>query len=517
MTPKNIQKTGQIQLIIPDPKANKRPHPLRGRDGGDHSEDFLGYAVAAFQGNPALERILAAASDAVMAVYRFVKNAIVHNLDNDAVAVTLDSSYEILQQFAQLVGDRVTFTFVDDTVFVCGELLKANRGVYESAIELGRIMRRCGVVELSLEPSFHKSDLLIFAEPFKLAYGSRALRGALISAEIPNIKVREFDAQLEAKDSAFDRPVREQILMLYANALVAHRGYLDRVAQGASPSPQKLKRIAQRMVTLSESGDPALVGMTTLANAHRDDAGRGLQTAILSVALARGITRDRLALSRIAMAALMADSGRTREVGSVGRDRLLRLTRTQDKAVPLSTGAVCIAGGGVNESAAARAVVAFEATWLERESILGNLYGERLTPTLQARIVRVARALLDRLAPRDTARAKSPVDALNSVLAEPFMDSLMRRLLIGAVGFIPGGTVVELDSGEWGVVIGPSTNPNAPDRPRVRLVTDRAGRAVEPPREIDLGRPTPGERALTIARIVEPGQARFNPAAVFAA
>lgn len=480
-------------------------------------EDFLGVAFAAFQGNPHLEQVLAESADAVMALYRFVKNVLVHQLDNDAVAATLQSSYAILRSFQQTVGDKLTFTFVDDTVFVCGELLKAQRGVYETAIELGKIVRRVGAVEIAFEPEFGENDMLAFAGPFVLASCNHSRRDALLTAQIPNIRVRKFDPELEAKESAEDRTIRDQILMLYANALVALRGYFDRIALGSSPAPQKLKRVAQRIVSLSETGDPALLGMTTLANAHRDDAGRGLQSAILAVAIARGITRDRVALSRIAMAALMADSGRARQVGIEGRDRLVALPRAQEMRVPETTGAMCISSGGVNESSAARAVVAFEATWLERESLLGPVYGDKLAPTLQARVVRTARALLDRLAPRDTAQPMSPMDALHTVLAEPFVDPLMRRLLIQAIGLVPTGTVVEFESGEWGVVIGPSENREAPDRPRVKLITDRTGRALPRPHEVDLGRPPPRQPYPEIARIVDPNQADFNQAAVFAA
>jgi hypothetical protein len=70
--------------------------------------------------------------------------------------------------------------------------------------------------------------------------------------------------------------------------------------------------------------------------------------------------------------------------------------------------------------------------------------------------------------------------------------------------------VVEFETGEWAVVIGPSKNPEAFDRPIVRLVTDRNGRPLSPPREVDLGSHTTGRVFPRIARVVAPRQARFN-------
>ena len=481
-----------------------------------HGEDYLSCSVAAFQGNPELDRIIAASADAIMAFYRFAKNVLIHALDNDAVLATVESSFPILREFGALVGDKVSFTFVGDTVFVCGELLKAARGIYESAIELGNLLRRCSVVEVSLEPDFTKHDLFAFARPFVKASSMAVHRGALITADITNIKVRKFDAELEAKETDHEWPTRDQILMLYANGLVVLRGHFDKISAGQAPTPQKLKRIAQRLVTLAETHDPTLLGMTTLANAHRDDAGRALQTAILAVKLGQSFTKDRLQLARLAMAALMADAGRAREVGVSGRDLLVGLDASTERRIPSTTGSLCIASGGISESAASRSVVAYEATWLEREGLLGPLYANRLTPTLQGRVLRVVRALLDRLAPRDTARAMSPIDALHAVLEEPYVDPLMSRLLVATIGFVPTGTVVELDTGEWGVVIGPSGNLQAINRPLIRMVTDRSGRAVHPAVQVDLG-DDPSASHVRIARVVDPGKAGFNVSAAFAA
>ena len=97
---------------------------------------------------------------------------------------------------------------------------------------------------------------------------------------------------------------------------------------------------------------------------------------------------------------------------------------------------------------------------------------------------------------------------------DPSIDPMLFRLLVRAVGVIPVGSVVELESGQWAVVVGPSADPRALDRPRLRIVTDASGRALTKPVEVDLGVPSGGQ-ALRITRLIEPKGARFSPVSAF--
>jgi len=237
-----------------------------------------------------------------------------------------------------------------------------------------------------------------------------------------------------------------------------------------------------------------------------------LQTAIVALALGRQITTTRLALARLTMTAMLADVGRVRLAGTAGRDRLVPLDYDAELSVPSVASAISITTGGVNPQSALRTVVVFETTWLEREPLLGPVYAGKLPPLLQAGILRVARAVHDRLAPRDTSRPVSMLDALRDVARQPGIDRTLLKLLVRAVGLTPTGSVVELETGEWAVVVGPSANGESPDRPRLRVVIDRRGQVLDPPQEIDLGLPPAGRRYPAITRVVEPTEARFNVA-----
>jgi hypothetical protein len=478
---------------------------------------FLVHCVAETTGNPLLEEIRDRSAEAALAVFRVAKNSLVHAIENDAMVQCAEQSTGVLTAFAGEIGTAAAITFIDDTVFVCGQLLRASRKIYEATQELGKLLFRAGVSEVSFEATLTTQNMLDFAATFAAALRDPARRNALVEATIPGIAIRKVDRVLTQRRDDDDQPLREQILRLYAVALMVMRAYYDSVAHGVNAVPSRVKRLSQKLVSLVATGEPAVLGMSAMAHAHRDDAGRAVQSAILAVVLARHLTNDRLQLSALAMTALMAEGGRVRVAGPEGRDRLIALPEADELVVPAMTAATTIGAGGVNVMNAVRTVAAYETTWLERQALLGPLYGGK-SPLPQAQLLLVVRRLLEFLAPRDaTLRPLGPVDALAALAADPQLDRTLVRLLVRAIGIVPAGTVVEFETGEWAVVIGPSANTQALHLPRVRLVTDATGRALDRPRELDLGASTDARTLPRVKSVLDPQYTRFNVTGAFVA
>jgi hypothetical protein len=478
--------------------------------------DFLGACKASDARNKALEEIRDRGSEVILAIFRLLKNSLVHAVGNQAVLETARDTHAIVCEFASVVGGHVTVTYVDDTIFICGQLLRAPRSIYESAMEVGKLLGACGVSELSFTGSVTEADLLAFGEAFSIASRDSHQRGKLIDAKLDNVTVRQVDSTLDDKEDDEDLPQLEKTLRVYASGLVVMRQFYDRISKGKTVVPHRVKRIAQRMVATAEHDEGTLLAMTTLANAHRDEAGRAIQTAMLAIVVARKLTHDRAVLAQIAMAALIADLGRVRISGSAGA-QMVTLSDETEKVVPAVTSSLCISTGGVNLPNAVRTVTAFETTHLERQQLLGPIYRRAMAPMIQSKVLYVVRLLLERLAPRDISRPMSPLDALAAIAGQPNVDETVYKLLIQAVGVMPTGTVVEFETGEWGVVVGPSSNRSALGRPRVKLITDRSGQIYAQPKEIDLGSTASNKRAPRITGVIEPNKARFNVTSVLMA
>jgi hypothetical protein len=476
---------------------------------GAEKTQFLAACKATDSRNKALEEIRDKGSDVILAMFRLLKNSLVHALGNKAVQTTVKDTHGIITDFASIVGGYVSITFVDETIFICGQLLRASRSIYESAMEVGKLLGTCNVSEVSFTADITEADLLAFCEAFAISMRDPEQRSRLVEAKLTGVIVRQIDVSLQTQEEERDLPQMEQTLRAYASALVVLRQFYERISQGKTVLPHRVKRVAQRMVSLAETDEGAMLALSTLANSHRDEAGRAVQTSMLAIVVARRLTQNRSSLSQLAMAALMADVGRVRIAG-LSTEKFVALSDDVDRVVPALTSSLCISTGGVNVQNALRTVTSFEATYIERAPLLGPLYRRAMTPLIQSKIVFLVRQLVDKVAPRDLSRPMSPLDALAALAGQPNVDELVYKLLIQAVGVMPTGTVVEFETGEWGVVVGPSSNRNALARPRVKLITDRAGQVFAKPKEIDLGEASQGRRFPRITGVIEPSKARFN-------
>jgi hypothetical protein len=460
-------------------------------------EDFLGRCSGAQTGNPILEHVRGKSAEVTLAVYRLVKNALLHSLDNAAVRDACAGCAKILDAFAAEIGSTVTLTFVEESVFVCGQLMRATRGTYEAASELGEILRGVGVSELSFERGASAAALLQLVRALVSAIRDPSARAALLDARIPGVTARKVDPRLARKRADTGATPEDRALRLYATALVVMRQFYEDVGGGVTVLPHRVKRLAQRFVALALERDPAMLGMTIMAKSHRDDAGRAVQTAILSLAVARQITQDRVLLSQVALAALMTEAGGARVRANAG-DRYLG--DEEEAGIPAAGAFACIATGGVNPQNGIRTVAVTEAAWAERSAMLGEPWNGKVAPLLTSQIIALARDVLELLAPRDGGEALSALAALEAVVARPGRDPVLVRLLVRALGVVPIGTMVHLSNGAWAVVIGPSSV--APHACIVRVVTDTSGAELASPVRVDLG----AESSLSIARVAAQGQ-----------
>ncbi|XXX78539.1 DnaJ domain-containing protein [Sorangium sp. So ce134] len=448
------------------------------------------------------------AASVVQALFRLVKLSTLHAIDNQAMVRQVEETVSVVQDFGQRSGHNVSILFTRGSVFVSGQLLKANRAVYEGALELGDILGRCGYSEIGIAKDVRASDLYALASA--LAEALRSAKPALADRPAPRVRLRAVDEEVLRREVAVDREGDETtaIVRTYATAIVILRRFYDDLRQGRYTLRQGVKRITQRLVDLSANETPAFLGVTALRNQNHDDAGRAVNTAILSLAMARQITADVVLLQRLSMAALLFDIARPRLTGAAksGAGGLVpQLSEQQDADVPAGTAVVLTALGLVNEPSVMRTVLAYEAHWVRRQAALGPVYRGLRQPTLQARILATARAFNDLLTP---APGEAPLSAdeaiakLEQEASDP-ADRTVLRLLVGALGIFPTGTLVELSTGEVALVVQTPAHPARYSQPRVRLVLDASGGPIGRALEVDLAeRPRQGEPTRHIRRIV---------------
>src|SRR5262249_269615 len=98
------------------------------------------------------------AANVVVALFRLVKLSTLHSLDNQAMVRQVDETVQLVAEYGQRTEHNVSILFAHGSVFVGGQLLRANRGVYEGAIELGEILSKVGAAEIGIRKEVQPND-----------------------------------------------------------------------------------------------------------------------------------------------------------------------------------------------------------------------------------------------------------------------------------------------------------------------------------------------------------------------
>ncbi|MCA9591788.1 MAG: hypothetical protein KC776_00715 [Myxococcales bacterium] len=426
-----------------------------------------------------------------LSIFRLLRIAQFHALDNMAVIQQLDQTVEAIQAFAAQTNDPLSLLFARGTVFVAGQLLKASRTEYEAALELGAMVEKLGLSEIVIQPDVDRSDLTELARLFQPG-AEVDVEGGMLEPT-PRIRLRRVSSALFDEEEEELTP-EEQVLRTYASAVVVMRRVYDNLKEGRYQLPHQAKRLAQKLVMLSEGDTPAFLGVTAMRNLNHDEAGRAVNRAILAVSVGRQLTEDLSTLARIAMSGLFLDVADPLLAGIVGLPSdgpvvIPRLTEEEERRKPGATALVLTALGQLRSASMVRTVVAYESHWMDQGRALGPLYGGARRATVAARIVRVAHRFNELLSPDLAAsRSMSPDEVISVMKAEApdATERAMISLLVGALGIFPSGTAVQLNTGEKGVVIRTPDDPSAYARPAVRLVLDAHGRPLDHPELVDL-------------------------------
>jgi HD-GYP domain-containing protein (c-di-GMP phosphodiesterase class II) len=122
-------------------------------------------------------------------------------------------------------------------------------------------------------------------------------------------------------------------------------------------------------------------------------------------------------------------------------------------------------------------------------------------------------------AQRPYAKAVSPSTALSMLYKwrGSFFDAALVEQFIRCIGIFPLGSVVELNSGEVGIVIAQNTEKRL--QPRVMVIRDASGNALKPQKLLDLAREPKiaGGELYRIKRTLEYGKAGINAETLFMA
>jgi HD-GYP domain-containing protein (c-di-GMP phosphodiesterase class II) len=278
------------------------------------------------------------------------------------------------------------------------------------------------------------------------------------------------------------------------------------------------KTVKESVARLADSvvrNPDALLLVSRLREASASAHARALQVSIYMLVFARFLKLRRDELELLGLLGLLQDVGKTRLPASI-----------MEKKGPLTEEETAIAQQHVEHS-----VAILEATpgLPPRLAELARLHHERQDGTgyprglkgdqigLYGSIAAIADTFDALTAPRPYAEALSPSSALSYLYKERgtgYHGELVEQF-IQCVGAFPVGAVVELNSGEVGIVI--TQNLVRRLKPRVMVVLDAQGHPVRPHKILDLEKdPKAGpDEPYRIRRSMESSKVQIDPRELF--
>jgi hypothetical protein len=463
--------------------ASKRTSskPPVGQGASSASEDY----------GARIESRRAAGARVVIALYRSVKVSQLYDAANEAVRQTTGPVLDAIHGFCSAFDtDQIKVLFSKDQVFVQKRMMRAPREMYAMALTLGAMLEHCELNEIVLERTVGGDSVQRLTRLIADSQRDARAAAALREDPLPGVstrKVSDVDIETNPDESAIARVVKA-----YAASILILQSFHSRLATGDHRGANDVKRIAQKLVALSEVHAELLVATATGAFPDDDPARAAVSTAVIVLAMAKMLTEDRRVLSTVVQAALLANCGTARHGLS-----------PDPASLPARTFGVLAAIGEFYPASVRRSVVACEA--LQMEDGAGDLCLTSEQATVLGGLLSTARRFNALRMPRLGA-PRATLDLAIKQLGAATKDRQEQsrvRLLVSALGFYPSGTVVELDTGELALVAGVPATALDFARPPIHIMTDAHKQFLSKPIEVDLARQASGGQTRAILRPVD--------------
>ncbi|MBM3247908.1 MAG: HD-GYP domain-containing protein [Candidatus Omnitrophica bacterium] len=270
--------------------------------------------------------------------------------------------------------------------------------------------------------------------------------------------------------------------VLYVECLKLSEEILKK-AQAGQPVPiAQIKEKTDRLVEQIVLGNCDLAG---LLNTYTDDNylyAHSLNVCILAVLVGQGLGYDRLKLQELGIAAFLHDIGMIKFMDL--SQKPVRFTKDEHKEIEehAELGAeILSASKHVSE-----AIISVASQ--HHECVNGKGYPKRLKGqeiNECAKIVAAADYYEALMHPRSHRERLNPYEALRVLIEnKERFDYRVLKVLIKQMGVYPIGSLVQLSSGEIGIVV--KTNSQSALRPIVKIFFDAQGKRVEQEKNIDL-------------------------------
>ncbi len=407
-------------------------------------------------------------------LFRLLRSAQMHEVKSLLSQGTLATSVATIKEVAGNAGGFMVAMFAGETVFVNGQPVRTQRAVYENILAVGEMLAKYSLNEITIRSSVTAEDLAALLE--LLVHGKREYA-------LPNsVTLQYVDPASILGGAEGQQTMVEKVAAVYGAATVLVRRCNDHIVEDDPRLMRHVKRVSQRLVTLTRTGFAELLTLARRPAAPSDHAAIAVNAAVIGALAGRALTADVHTLLRITMAALQAEIGKPRVAGMYRSDGFQtafvpQLNQQQRQRLPASTAVMLLQAGRAAEQPLMRAVVAYETAFLSDGKLLGWPYEGQIPPTVEAVISSLATRVSFAMA-----TAGGP-DDLVRMLNEAEIGKVERAgldLIYSILGLIAVGTPVEMANGWRAVVVSAGDNFAQLERTHVVVLLDQHRRELDP-------------------------------------
>lgn len=430
----------------------------------------------------------------------------VHAVENAAVRSQLEKIAADLSAL-QATETELAFVFAEGHAFVNGVWLRATRQSWEAALLFTSRLAGLRARGIVIHPGSIEERTLLGLGRLLRVEGDV---DAAAAAALPGVKLLPIPS--EADQGRRQSPAQRLALEAFEEGVVVVD--MARLARMDLYARRRQRALVLSLVQLGEESLEDLLALTALRDARLAGSAHDLMVCIYSLCIGRALGLQRRDLVRLGVAALGHNLGEALiegELFALPRP-FLPEERARMEQHPLLGARHILRAYGFSPGNIDRAVVCAEHHMGQDAAAGYPALGHR--PHLFSRVIAVADSF-DAIASDRPHRAGLPPDQAVKILLREGggrLDPVLVRALIRVVGRYPPGSVVELDSGEVALVLGPGSGHSPLARPRVLLITDEDGFRLPLPFTADLGERHARRKAWlrTIARTLDPRRLKVD-------
>ena len=441
----------------------------------------------------------------------------IHDPGNAAVQSALRDLVKDVEEL-QAGGEDLSLVFAEGHAFVNGVWVRASRRAWDAAVLLTERLENVEGRGLVLESGSRGATLLALTE-FLRTDPPSGVSGAkhFENAGLPGIKLVPMPSAAD-RARAGTSEAREQALEVFQEGMeVVSRAELANLDLYIR---RRQRSVVQQLIQLAEENPEDLLTLTVMRDPTLSPRAHNMMVCIYSICLGRLMDLQRRDLLRLGMCALAHNLGETliSETIFSQERQLLPEERGKVEQHPLLGLAHLLEHYGYGGPIVERALTSAE-HHQRFDGEGGYPFAAGREQHLFSRVVAVADVFDALCSPRPHRNGYPPDQAVKLLTrqAGKHLDPVLVRRLLWLVGRYPPGSLCELDTGEWALVIGPGNGAFPLVRPRVLLISDEGGWELPTPIVVDLGERHPRRRAWlrTIARTRDPYSIGLNVVSYF--